>query len=106
MSITVLGTVFNVKSHPDDQTDLVEVKEGKVQVDMPEAMMRISAGEHATINKVLGSYSKEKDSIQNLLFGIPAVFALIQLRFKMLLRSWSGFIIARLYLWGISPMRI
>ena len=64
MSITVLGTVFNVKSHTDDQTDLVEVKEGKVQVDMPEAMMRISAGEHDTINKALGSYSKEKDSIQ------------------------------------------
>ena len=61
MSITVLGTIFNVKSHPLDQTDIVEVKEGKVQVDLPEAMMRITSGEHAIINKVSGSYSKEKD---------------------------------------------
>ena len=52
MSITVLGTIFNVKSHPYDQTDLVEVKEGKVQVDLPEAMMRISSGEHVIINKI------------------------------------------------------
>lgn len=40
-----------MKSHPYDQTDLVEVKEGKVQVDLPEAMMRISSGEHVIINK-------------------------------------------------------
>lgn len=51
---------FNVKSHPYDQTDLVEVKEGKVQVDLPEAMMRISSGEHVIINKISDSYSKEK----------------------------------------------
>ena len=64
MSITVLGTIFNVKSHPYDQTDLVEVKEGKVQVDLPEAMMRISSGEHVIINKISDSYSKEKDIME------------------------------------------
>lgn len=64
MSVTVLGTIFNVKSHPNDQTNLIEVKEGKVQVDLPEAMMRISAGEHAIINKFSGSYSKEKDDMK------------------------------------------
>ena len=64
MSVTVLGTIFNVKSHPNDQTNLIEVKEGKVQVDLPEAMMRIGAGEHAIINKLSGSYSKEKDEVE------------------------------------------
>ncbi len=71
MSITVLGTIFNVKSHPYDQTDLVEVKEGKVQVDLPEAMMRISSGEHVIINKISDSYSKEKILWKNLLFWRP-----------------------------------
>lgn len=60
MSVTVLGTIFNIKSHPLDQTDVVEVQEGKVQVDLPEAMMRISSGEHILIDKLSGSYSKKK----------------------------------------------
>ena len=68
MSITVLGTIFNVKSHPYDQTDLVEVKEGKVQVDLPEAMMRISSGEHVIINKISDSYSKEKDIMEKICY--------------------------------------
>jgi ferric-dicitrate binding protein FerR (iron transport regulator) len=38
--------------------------EGKVQVDLPEAMMRISSGEHVIINKISDSYSKEKDIME------------------------------------------
>lgn len=60
LSITVLGTIFNVKSHPSDEVSAVEVKEGKVQVNLPDAMIRLSSGEYLVINKALGSYNKRR----------------------------------------------
>ena len=96
MSITVLGTIFNVKSHPYDQTDLVEVKEGKVQVDLPEAMMRISSGEHVIINKISDSYSKEKDIMEKiLLFGVQEESDSTLPLFKMWLKNWNVSTIAK-----------
>lgn len=68
LSITVLGTIFNVKSHPSDEVSVVEVKEGKVQVDLPDAMMRLSSGEFLVINKVSGNYNKRR--IENEKFAI------------------------------------
>lgn len=84
-----------MKSHPYDQTDLVEVKEGKVQVDLPEAMMRISSGEHVIINKISDSYSKEKDIMENLLFGVQEESDSTLPLFKMWLKNWNVSTIAK-----------
>lgn len=59
--VRVLGTCFNVKSYSSDETVMVDVESGKVQVDMPEAMMRLAANEQVRINTVSGEYSKERE---------------------------------------------
>lgn len=60
--IRVLGTSFNVKSYTTDELVSVNVESGKVQVDLPEAMMRLRANEQVQINTLTGNY--EKDNIQ------------------------------------------
>jgi transmembrane sensor len=57
-NVKVLGTQFNVKSYPDDEIESIRVKSGKVQVDLPEAMMRITDKEEIVINTLSGEYSK------------------------------------------------
>lgn len=57
--IRVLGTSFNVKSYGTDELVSVNVESGKVQVDMPEAMIRLRANEQIQINTSTGSYEKE-----------------------------------------------
>lgn len=58
--IRVLGTSFNVKSYPTDELVSVNVESGKVQVDLPEAMMRLRANEQVCINTKSGNYTKEQ----------------------------------------------
>lgn len=60
--VRVLGTSFNVKSYEMDELVSVEVESGKVQVDTPEAMMRLSANERILINTVTGNYKKSDDT--------------------------------------------
>ena len=59
--VRVLGTSFDVKAYSSDEVVSVEVENGKVQVDLPEAMMRIRAKEQVFINTVSGEYSKRRD---------------------------------------------
>lgn len=59
--VKVLGTKFNVKAYSEDELLGVSVESGKVQVDMPEAMMRLVANEQALINTVSGDYWKTKE---------------------------------------------
>ena len=59
--VRVLGTCFNVKSYSSDETVMVDVESGKVQVDMPEAMMRLQANEQVRINTMSGEYSKQRE---------------------------------------------
>lgn len=59
--VRVLGTCFNVKSYSSDELASVDVESGKVQVDLPEAMMRLSAKEQVLINSVLGEYNKRRE---------------------------------------------
>lgn len=59
--VRVLGTCFNVKSYSSDETVMVDVESGKVQVDMPEAMMRLQANEQVMINTMSGEYSKHRE---------------------------------------------
>lgn len=59
--VRVLGTRFNVKAYPTDEIVSVSVESGKVQVDLPEAMMRLVAQEQVLINTISGEYSKRKE---------------------------------------------
>lgn len=60
-NVRVLGTHFDVKSYPKDEIVSVNVESGKVQVDLPEAMMRLTAREQVLINTLSGEYTKKKE---------------------------------------------
>ena len=57
--VLVLGTCFNVKAYAPDEIVSVDVESGKVQVDLPEAMMRLKADEQILINRLSGEYRKQ-----------------------------------------------
>ena len=59
-NVKVLGTEFNIKSYADDELTSVEVKSGKVQVNLPDANLRIKSDEQILINKQSGDFSKKK----------------------------------------------
>lgn len=61
LRVRVLGTCFDVKAYSSDQMMSVDVEEGKVQVDLPEAMMRLTANERVLINTLSGEYAKQKE---------------------------------------------
>lgn len=61
LDVQVLGTRFDVKSYSTDEIVSVSVESGKVQVNLPEAMMRLTAKEQVLINTVSGEYSKKKE---------------------------------------------
>ena len=56
--VRVLGTSFNIKSYKADELVSVDVESGKVQVDLPEAMMRLRAKEKMLFNTHTGNYNK------------------------------------------------
>ncbi|MDR2953467.1 MAG: FecR domain-containing protein [Prevotella sp.] len=59
--VKVLGTVFNVKSYDGDELLAVSVESGKVQVDMPDAMLRLVANEEMSYNIKSDEYNKYKE---------------------------------------------
>ena len=59
--VRVLGTCFDVKAYSSDEVVSVDVESGKVQVDLPEAMMRLQAKEQVSINTLSGEYSKRRE---------------------------------------------
>ena len=56
-----VGDLRDVKSYSTDEIVSVSVESGKVQVDLPEAMMRLTAKEQVLINTVSGEYSKKTE---------------------------------------------
>ncbi|MEG0947714.1 MAG: FecR domain-containing protein [Bacteroidales bacterium] len=62
--VRVLGTKFDVKAYPSDELVSVSVENGKVQVDMPEAMMRLKANEQLVINRKSQEYNKRRSMLQ------------------------------------------
>lgn len=64
LSVRVLGTCFDVKSYASDRMISVDVEEGQVQVDLPEAMMRLKANERVLINTLSGEYTKQKEQTE------------------------------------------
>ncbi|MCD8184041.1 MAG: FecR domain-containing protein [Bacteroides sp.] len=59
--VRVLGTCFDIKSYLSDEIVSVDVESGKVQVDLPEAMMRLQGKEQIFINTISGEYNKRHD---------------------------------------------
>lgn len=65
-NVRVLGTSFNVKSYEADEIVSVSVEAGKVQVDLPEAMMKLTASEQIRINAISNEYSMRRNSEQQI----------------------------------------
>lgn len=59
-NVKVLGTIFNIKAYDGDEIRTVSVESGRVQIDMPEAMMRLVANERMNYNIKLDEYNKHK----------------------------------------------
>ncbi len=59
--VKVLGTAFNIKSYYNDEITSVKVDRGKVQIEMPEATMRLSAQERVEVNSLRGTIKKHQD---------------------------------------------
>jgi len=58
--VKVLGTEFDVKAYKEDEIISVNVESGKVQVDMPDAMVRLVAKEQVEINTRTQDHYKYK----------------------------------------------
>ena len=56
-----MGTCFDIKAYLSDEVVSVDVESGKVKVDLPEAMMRLSAQERVYINTSSGEYNKQHE---------------------------------------------
>lgn len=59
--VKVLGTSFNVKAFDMDEQLTVSVQTGKVQVDLPEAMMRLLPDEQFVMDKTKGEFQKRNE---------------------------------------------
>jgi len=59
--VKVLGTAFNIKSYDHDEITSVKVDRGKVQIEMPDATMRLSAQERLEVNALRGTIKKQQD---------------------------------------------
>ena len=59
--VKVLGTPFNVKAFDMDEQLTVSVQTGKVQVDLPEAMMRLLPDEQFVMDKTKGEFQKRNE---------------------------------------------
>jgi len=62
--VKVLGTEFDIKAYKGDEIISVNVESGKVQVDMPDAMVRLGAKEQVEINTITADYYKYKDDTE------------------------------------------
>lgn len=60
-NVKVLGTEFDVKAYKEDEVYFVNVETGKVQVDMPEAMIKLTDKEFIELNTLTENYNKYRD---------------------------------------------
>lgn len=60
-SVRVLGTKFGIKAYSGNEIALVSVESGKVQVDLPEAMVKLIADEQVQINVSSDEFVKRKE---------------------------------------------
>lgn len=62
--VKVLGTSFDVKAYAADEQVCVSVRSGKVQVDMPQASMRLAPNEQLVIDKEKGEFQKRNEDVR------------------------------------------
>ena len=62
--VKVLGTSFNVKAYQEDELMAVSVRTGKVEVDMPESVMRLLPNEQIIVNNTNGEILKKNEDAQ------------------------------------------
>lgn len=60
LQVKVLGTSFNIQSYAEDELMSVAVKSGKVQVDLPEAMIRLQKEEKILFQPHTGEHNKKR----------------------------------------------
>lgn len=58
VEVNVIGTSFNVKAYATDRLVMVSVRSGKVQVNMPEARMKLKSDEMIILDKDNGELEK------------------------------------------------
>lgn len=95
--VRVLGTCFDIKSYSSDEIVSVEVESGKVQVDLPEAMMRLKGKEQVLINTISGEYSKRREE-RPVAIWKKAVCVSTVLRYVTWQKNWNECTIAILHL--------
>ncbi|MDR1454119.1 MAG: FecR domain-containing protein [Tannerella sp.] len=64
VTVEAIGTSFNVKAHGEDEFLSVTVESGKVQVDMPEIMMRLNPGEQFLLNRTSRDIIRKGENVQ------------------------------------------
>ena len=64
LDVKVLGTEFDIKSYADDEVVSVNVKSGKVQVDMPDVSMKLHANEQFRYNTLSNSLNKDTEKLE------------------------------------------
>jgi len=63
LDVRVLGTSFDVKSYETDEVVSVCVESGRVQVELPDAMLRLNANEQVFVNTTSEEHSKRKEEL-------------------------------------------
>jgi len=66
-TVEVLGTTFNVKAYSEDDQYSVCVESGKVQVELPDGLLRLHPDQQVVFDKVTGDMTKQKESIDKVL---------------------------------------
>lgn len=57
--VVVLGTEFNIKSYQEDKQTSVEVRHGRVQVNLPEEQIRLRKDQKMVLDKKTGEFAKQ-----------------------------------------------
>ena len=64
LDVKVLGTEFDIKSYAGDEVVSVNVKSGKVQVDMPDVSMKLYADEQFHYNILSNNLNKQAEELE------------------------------------------
>ena len=95
--VKVLGTSFNVKAYQEDELIAVSVRTGKVEVDMPESVMRLLPNEQVIVNNANGEILKKNEDAQKVTAWLQGGLYSTEHLSVALYTIWSGCIIKRSY---------
>ncbi len=93
----VLGTSFNVKAYQEDELMAVSVRTGKVEVDMPESVMRLLPNEQIIVNNTNGEILKKNEDAQKVTAWLQGGLYFNRTPISSVIHDLSGCIIKRSY---------